>query len=57
MNTKCLAMWHKTDFGKSLDKECHGCTRRVMFGSPLSAAVKAPLPFGDKCPLKVEEKK
>ena len=55
--TKCLAKWHKADFGKSLDRECHGCAKRLMFRDPLGVETKKPPEFSDKCPDRVEEKK
>lgn len=48
--TKCLGLWHKADFGKSLDKECHGCARRINYPDPLGVAVHQPPAFSDKCP-------
>ena len=48
--TKCLAKWNKADFGKSLDKECHGCARRLMFRDPLNTETKKPPEFSDHCP-------
>lgn len=48
--TKCTGLWHKLDFGKSLDKECHGCTKRLMFKDPLDVEAQKPPLFSDHCP-------
>lgn len=48
--TKCLAKWNKESFGKSLDRECHGCTRMHKLIDPVSASVQQPPQFSDKCP-------
>ena len=55
--TRCLGLWLKADFGRRLHAECHGCARKVQYLDPLGAEVKQPPAFGDKCPLRVEEKK
>ena len=54
--TRCLGLWLKADFGRRLHGECHGCTRMHRTTDPLSAEVKQPPAFGDKCPLRVDEK-
>jgi hypothetical protein len=52
-----MAVWHRVEFGSKLDKECHGCARKINLQEPVSLGVRVAPPFSDKCPLRVEGSK